>query len=237
MLHPKHPDVISQAMDTGMNTLLKTLPLVSLLALATPLGAQTSTETVTEDEAPNAMALSMGEEEQPGLGDVYVESEFVDWELRCIRSEAEIDPCQLYQLLNDGNGNPIAEINIFPLIGQEAAAGATVVTPLETLLTENLRMSVDGGAAKVYPFSWCSQVGCFSRLGLSNDDIASITSSLSFSSSSSLPLSMCMTTSGPRSARRSVTRSRSRAPAVTRRKSDRFLRRERVASAQGPVII
>lgn len=156
-----------------MNTLLKTLPLVSLLALTGPLSAQTSTETVEEGEAPDAMALSMGEDEQDGLGSVYVDAEFTDWELRCVRSEAPIDPCQLYQLLDDGQGNPIAEINIFPLIGQEAAAGATVVTPLETLLTENLRMSVDGGAAKVYPFSWCSQVGCFSRLGLSNEDIAS----------------------------------------------------------------
>ncbi len=156
-----------------MNTLLKTLPVVALLALSGPALAQTSTETVEEGEAPDAMALSMGENEAEGLGSVYIEAEFTDWELRCIRSEAEIDPCQLYQLLDDGNGNPIAEINIFPLIGQDAAAGATVVTPLETLLTENLRMSVDGGAAKVYPFSWCSQVGCFSRLGLSNDDIAS----------------------------------------------------------------
>ncbi len=156
-----------------MNTLLKTLPFVALLAFTGPGLAQTSTERVEEDEAPDAMALSMGEEETDGLGSVYIESEFTDWELRCIRSEAEVDPCQLYQLINDSSGNPIAEINIFPLIGQEAAAGATVVTPLETLLTENLRMSVDGGAAKVYPFSWCSQIGCFSRLGLSNDDIAS----------------------------------------------------------------
>ena len=156
-----------------MNTLLKTLPFVALLAFTGPGLAQTSTERVEEDEAPDAMALSMGEEETDGLGSVYIETEFTDWELRCIRSEAEVDPCQLYQLINDSSGNPIAEINIFPLIGQEAAAGATVVTPLETLLTENLRMSVDGGAAKVYPFSWCSQIGCFSRLGLSNDDIAS----------------------------------------------------------------
>ncbi len=156
-----------------MNTLLKTLPVVALLAMAGPALAQTSTETVEGEEAPDAMALSMGQEETDGLGSVYIDSEYTDWELRCIRSEAEIDPCQLYQLINDSNGNPIAEINIFPLVGQEAAAGATVVTPLETLLTENLRMSVDGGAAKVYPFSWCSQVGCFSRLGLSNDDLAS----------------------------------------------------------------
>ncbi len=156
-----------------MNTLLKTLPLMALLALSGQALAQATTETAPEGEAPDALALSMGQEETDGPGSVYIDAEFTDWQLRCVRAEAGIDPCQLYQLLNDGNGNPLAEINVFPLLGQEAAAGATVVTPLETLLTENLRMSVDGGAAKVYPFSWCAQVGCFARIGLSNDDIAS----------------------------------------------------------------
>ena len=33
-------------------------------------------------------------------------------------------------------------------------------------------MSVDGERVRKYPFSWCSPVGCYSRLGLSNADVA-----------------------------------------------------------------
>lgn len=169
-----------------MTYLKNTLPFLMLLALATPTlaqtteGATTETETATE-ETPDALELSMGEEgtdiPAPGerkVGDVYVQSEHGDWELRCITAaEGTKDPCQLYQLLDDGNGNPVAEINIFPLGGEgQPAAGATVITPLETLLTQQLGLSVDGSAVRKYPFSWCSQIGCFSRIGFSADDVA-----------------------------------------------------------------
>ncbi len=171
-----------------MTNLMKTLPFAVLMAISGPAFAQ-STETTepaaeTEAEAPaegaaeenpNALALSMGEEaaDGPALGAVYIEATFGDWELRCIKSEAEVDPCQLYQLLDDGNNNPVAEINIFPLpADQEAAAGATAITPLETLLTQGLGMSVDGSTPKKYPFSWCSEIGCFARLGFDDNDIA-----------------------------------------------------------------
>ncbi len=170
-----------------MTDLIKTLPFLMLLAVAAPAFAQSETasdsattnEEASDDaaatteanpEGGDAMALSMGEPTQP---EIYVEATFGDWELRCIRSQAEVDPCQLYQLLDDGNGNPVAEINIFALSAEEEpAAGATVITPLETLLTQQLSLSVDGGAARKYPFSWCSTVGCFSRIGFSNADVA-----------------------------------------------------------------
>jgi len=156
-----------------MTHLLKSLSLVSIIALSAPLSAQ---ETTTTDDgeatSPDPLALNMGEEDvKPG--DIYLEGEFTDWEVRCIKAETGVDPCQLYQLLDDGNGNAVAEINIFPLPGGEGqpAAGATVITPLETLLTSELGLSVDTGAVRKYPFSWCSQVGCFSRIGLSAGDV------------------------------------------------------------------
>lgn len=158
-----------------MTDLLKPLSFVILAALAMPAAAQQADDTTGEEEAPDAMGLSMGEEvsseDQPG--DIYVLSEHSAWQLRCIRSDAPVDPCQLYQLLDDGNGNPVAEINVFPLAEPgDAVAGATVITPLETLLTQQLTVSVDGGEGKRYPFSWCSQIGCFSRVGLTAADIA-----------------------------------------------------------------
>jgi len=164
-----------------MTHLKMTLPILLLLALATPTLAQTTGEadTAVSEETPDPLELSMGEEGNttPGeikVGDVYVESEHGDWEIRCIKAEeGEKAPCQLYQLLKDSNGNPVAEINIFPLGGEgQPAAGATVITPLESLLTAQLGMSVDGGAVKKYPYSWCSQIGCFSRIGFSAAEVA-----------------------------------------------------------------
>ena len=52
-----------------------------------------------------------------------------------------------------------------------AVAGATIVVPLETMLTAQLTVAVDGANAKRYPFAFCNQIGCFSRIGLSQEDI------------------------------------------------------------------
>lgn len=118
--------------------------------------------------------LSLGEPaaNADGVGQTYIAEESGDWQVRCIRTESGADPCQLYQLLNDQNDNAVAEITIFPLEGDErVAAGATIVTPLETLLTQQLRLSVDGGNERAYPFAWCSEVGCFSRVGFTGEEL------------------------------------------------------------------
>lgn len=131
-----------------------------------------------ESEAPapetDGPGLSMGEpaEGEGGVGSTYVDQEHGDWQQRCVRTEDGNDPCQLYQLLQDNEGNSVAEISVAPLPeGAEAAAGATVITPLETLLTAQLQLSVDGGEVRRYPFSWCSAVGCFSRIGFTEGEL------------------------------------------------------------------
>ncbi len=171
-----------------MRSILFTL---TLLAGATTFGTAFAQDAQTEDtppaeteapaaEAPTAEApagdptLSLGEvDEELKVGQAYLKDTHGDWQFRCIKApEGTKDPCQLYQLLNDPQGNSVAEISLFALNGQEgAAAGANIVTPLETLLTQQLRLSVDGGKAKRYPFTWCSQVGCFSRVGFTPADI------------------------------------------------------------------
>ena len=50
-------------------------------------------------------------------------------------------------------------------------AGATVIVPLVTLLTEELKMAVDGGTAKSYPYRVCTEAGCVAQLGLTQADI------------------------------------------------------------------
>lgn len=163
-------------------------PLLLALLLATPVIAQTTTaeETPTEEAAPAqdpAADLSLGTPlEQAGaptvadlaVGQPYVRGESGDWLFRCLKSpEGEIDPCQLYQLLKDDDGNDVAEISMFPLPDSErAAAGATIVAPLETLLTQQITLSIDGGEPRRYPFTFCNTAGCVARVGFTVDEVA-----------------------------------------------------------------
>ena len=50
-------------------------------------------------------------------------------------------------------------------------AGATIITPLETLLTQQITLQVDTAQPKRYPFSWCSPIGCVSRVGFTQAEI------------------------------------------------------------------
>jgi invasion protein IalB len=173
-----------------MTSKMTTLALLCAFGLATAAHAQETTEApateapVTEAPAEAAPAnggsvandLSLGavEGEEDGPGTPFVEATFgAAWEQRCVRTEDGSDPCQLYQLLKDGEGNSVAEISMFDLpSGGEVQAGATIVAPLETLLTENIRLKVDDAAAKIYPFTWCSEIGCIARIGFTADEVA-----------------------------------------------------------------
>lgn len=121
-------------------------------------------EAGTEDSPPAQQA--------DGVGSNYVDATFTDWERICVRTEDGNDPCQIYQLLTDQGNNSVAEISIFPLPpGQEAAAGATFLAPLETLLPAQLTMQVDDGQAKRYPFTFCNAMGCVARVGFTAEEI------------------------------------------------------------------
>lgn len=154
-----------------MHRIFRLLTIAAASALAVPLAAQDTQQPATE-EAPAAEPgsdLSLGATD---MGSTYVQEEVGDWEIQCIRTDQDEDPCTLYQLLSDDEGNPVAEVSIFRLPeGGRAAAGATVIAPLETLLTEQLRIAVDGGQGKLYPFSFCNPVGCYSRIGLTASDV------------------------------------------------------------------
>lgn len=132
---------------------------IGLLAL--PLAAQTDTTPETTEEA-------------AVVGQTYVAETHGDWEIRCIRAEeGQPEPCQLYQLLVDENGGPVAEFNVFDIPDDgQVVAGATVVTPLDTLLTPGLRMRVDDSPWAEFPFAFCQEVGCFARLGLTEENLA-----------------------------------------------------------------
>lgn len=181
-----------------MPNLIRSLPLIALLGLGTSVLAQdTSTEeaadsepaATTEQDATTdattqegqasdadtaqtdpASGLDLGREveEDPS----YIKETYGDWQLQCFRSETGEDPCQMYQLLREDAGNPVAEFSLFKLPGNsQAVAGATIVVPLGTLLTEGLKIRVDGSATKNYNYSFCSLGGCFARIGFTQADI------------------------------------------------------------------
>ncbi|MGR3368727.1 MAG: invasion associated locus B family protein [Sagittula sp.] len=173
------------------------LSLIAALAAA-PAYAQT-TDTAGPDEAPAAEApAAETDQEQPsapavggdldlGTGDAatagqqqqqqpqpYIKETFSDWAMQCIKvPQRENEICQMYQLLTDGQGASVAEVSIFRLEnGGQAVAGGTFIVPLETLLTQKLTVTVDGGSARQYDFSFCAQIGCYARVGFTAEDIA-----------------------------------------------------------------
>lgn len=160
-----------------MPRILTSLSVIALLAMGQTALAQDTTETKPEDQSTMADGLSTGEEVVPGVPETYIREEHGDWKLQCFKVEgtgAADEACQLYQLLKDEQGTDVAEVSLFRLpSGGKAVAGATVTVPLETLLTAQLTITVDGGKAKRYPFSFCSPVGCYARIGLTAQDIAS----------------------------------------------------------------
>ncbi|MCC5985632.1 MAG: invasion associated locus B family protein [Rhodobacteraceae bacterium] len=152
-----------------MKKMAKALALLPALLLASPALAQSG-------DAASGLSmgepLGMGAEGGDGFGETYVDEVFTDWERTCMRTPDGDDPCQITQLLNDETGGPVAEIMLFPLPpGQQAAAGATFLAPLETLLTAQLTMRVDGGEVRRYPFSYCSAMGCIARIGFTDEEI------------------------------------------------------------------
>ena len=150
-----------------MRTTLIALSLYLVLPISTM--AQTAGTDTTETQIPSVEdQLSFADDNsgEPKVGETYIGDAYGDWEMRCIKTEDGDDPCQMYQLMSDSEGTPIAEISIFRLPeGGRAVAGATVIVPLETSLTDQLSMQVDGGSLRRYPFAFCNQIGCYSRIG------------------------------------------------------------------------
>jgi invasion protein IalB len=135
-----------------------------VLGIATTATAQSTTD------APTAADLFPVTPAVPQENQVTTEK-FGDWEKRCIPSTGA---CVINFLARDTEQNPVAEINIQKLpSGSQAIAGATVISPLGTLLTSGIRVQVDGGRALQYPFIWCTQQGCFSRFGLTKESLDS----------------------------------------------------------------
>lgn len=156
-----------------MKTAFKPMFLALAILSGQPLAAQ---DTTTADPAADPAAeLALGQPAEAGevqVGQPYIREAVGDWSLRCLKAESGDEPCQLYQVLLGAEGNPVAEISVFRLPeGSRAAAGATIVAPLETLLTQGVSIAVDGGEAKIYPFTFCNSAGCVARIGFLPEEV------------------------------------------------------------------
>lgn len=137
------------------------------LSLTVPAPAQETAPAATPEQVPLE------------AGQTYLRDTYTDWAIRCIRGTAEEaqDNCQLYQLLEDTAGNAVSEFTLLPAPpGNEVAAIATVITPLETVLTQGLILAIDDAAMPPKPFVWCNRTGCYSRFSLSAAEIAQMKS-------------------------------------------------------------
>lgn len=143
-----------------------------------PAPAESPETTETTPPAENIEdKLTFADEDGEGkVGQPYTREVIGAWEMRCIKGEegAEADePCQMYQLMDDGEGVPVGEMSLFRLPGTgKAEAGATIVVPLETALPNQVTIAIDGGKARRYPYAFCNPVGCYARLGLTKEDVA-----------------------------------------------------------------
>ncbi|OWY05305.1 MULTISPECIES: invasion associated locus B family protein [Thioclava] len=149
-----------------------------------PAADATNTDQATDGQtAPDAAAdapTMPGADQQaqkPQEPQTYVKATYEDWELQCAKSPDGKDPCQMYQVIKDQNGGNVADISVIGLPdGSQAAAGLTIMVPIQTLLSQNLVMQVDGGKPMVYPYSFCDprMMGCFARFGVSKAELDSL---------------------------------------------------------------
>lgn len=132
--------------------------------------AETPAAEAPATPAPAAPVSAPANAADAQVGQAYPRETFGDWMLRCIKSPDGKDPCELYQLLKDADGGAVAEASVLPM-KEQVAAVVTFVAPLETDLQAGLGLAIDANKPARFPFMLCAQVGCISRVGMSQAEI------------------------------------------------------------------
>ncbi|MEM5475095.1 invasion associated locus B family protein [Pacificibacter sp. AS14] len=158
------------------NTTAKTLCLSTVMSFGLCFTATAQdADPAPSEGAASIPGLSTGTpiDDTDGIGQPYTLEQHGDWNINCLKApEGQADPCSMFQLLLDEKENPVAEISLFHFGNGGIEAAATVTVPLDTLLTEQLTLTVDGANGRRYPFAVCSPTGCQARFGLVEDDVA-----------------------------------------------------------------
>ena len=105
----------------------------------------------------------------------YIKERFENWTLKCIKPLNSVERCEANQIIFNQKQQPIAEISIFKLPrDQIAAAAATIIVPLETVLSEGLILAIQELEPKKYQFKFCNSLGCYSQIGLTDDEVKAL---------------------------------------------------------------
>lgn len=136
-----------------------------------PAYAQDTAATPAPDQAaPAPAAPKVLTKEEAAVGDVYQRTEG-DWTMMCEKTVAGDDPCRMSQLLRDDNGNPVIEVELTRLSGENVPAAVLIFnTPVLTLLPEGVTLTIDGGNPAKLPFLFCEPKSCVSRVNLREAD-------------------------------------------------------------------
>lgn len=96
---------------------------------------------------------------------------FGAWTRICTTEGAQ-QSCLISQVLQDEEGNNVAEVSIVDVAdGGETVAGISIATPLDTLLLPGVRFQVDAFDENRLPFNFCQPGGCVVQIGLTQENI------------------------------------------------------------------
>lgn len=104
-------------------------------------------------------------------GQAYARETFGDWQMRCLKTPLEADPCELFQELKNQQGTAISQVTFSAVEAKDVTAIATVMMPLETDLLQGLTMQIDSGKEQKIPFATCVPMGCMARIALTDADL------------------------------------------------------------------
>ena len=112
---------------------------------------------------------------EPQKTEPYIKERFENWSLKCIKTVNSIERCEANQIIFNQKQQPVAEISIIKLPkGQVAAAAATIIVPLKTILSEGLVLAIQELEPKKYQFKFCNSLGCYSQIGLTDDEVEAL---------------------------------------------------------------
>ena len=112
---------------------------------------------------------------KPQKTEPYIKERFENWSLKCIKTVNSIERCEANQIIFNQKQQPVVDISIIKLPkGQVAAAAATIIVPLETILSEGLVLAIQELEPKKYQFKFCNSLGCYSQIGLTDDEVEAL---------------------------------------------------------------
>ena len=130
--------------------------------------------TVYAEEADN-LSINDAMAGEPQKLRPYIKETNKDWNLKCIAPQNSIERCEANQIVVNDKKQPVAEISIFKLSDNQVAdAAATIIVPLETILTEGLILAIQDLEPKKYEFKFCNSLGCYSQIGLTREEVEAL---------------------------------------------------------------